>query len=147
MKRSAGSLSTTNKGDLLVFILVLSVVTVASVLATTWQSGSAETARALAERARNAAGEQLAQARSEEEAVQRSVNDQGGQLGQERTAREAAEAAVRETREQLIQERTARKAAERALKDLRGGHRGPNDLGHLFDLGQLFFFGPRFFDH
>jgi hypothetical protein len=186
-------------------IIILSVVTVASVLGAAWmfiemqwalrQAGSAEMARALAERDRDAARkqlaqapvrdvreqlaqqhavresikdlrEQLAQARSEKEALQRSVNDQGGQLGQERsaresaeralrdtrermamerTAREAAEAAVSETREELIQERTAREAAERAIndrreqvaqlqraiKDLRGAHRGLNDLGPL----------------
>ena len=93
------------------------------------------------------ARERLAQAQGAREAAERAVTDALEQLALERTAREAAEVAVRETREQLIQERTARKAAERALKDLRGGHRGPNDLGHLFDLGQLFFFGPRFFDH
>jgi ElaB/YqjD/DUF883 family membrane-anchored ribosome-binding protein len=190
-------------------MIILCVVTVASVLAATWmfiqmqgalrQAGSAEMARALAERDRDAAREQLAQApvrdvreqlaqqhavresgeraikdlreqlaqaRSEKEALLRSVNDQGGQLGQERsareaaeralkdaremlamerTARQAAEAAVSETGEELIRERTAREAAERAIKDrleqvaelqraikdLRGGHRGLNDLGPL----------------
>ena len=61
MKRST-------KGDRVVFMILLAAVTIALGLAAVWQTGSAETARALAERA-NAAREQLAQAQSAREAV------------------------------------------------------------------------------
>jgi chromosome segregation ATPase len=133
---------------------VLSVVTLASVLAAAWmfielqwalrQKGSAETARVLAERDRNADVRDLVeQARSAREAAELAVRDLREQLAQARSEKEAAEAAVRETREQLNQERTAREAAERAIKDRRDRlaqqhtateeRRSLNHLGPLFD--------------
>jgi hypothetical protein len=131
------------------FIIILSAVTVASVLAVAGMSiemqgalrraDSAERARALAERDRNAAREQLvqapareaaelavrnlreqlAQARSEKEALQRSVNDQEEQLGEEQSARKSAERALKDTRERMAIERTAREAAEAAVSETR----------------------------
>ena len=119
MKRSASSLSTTNKRDLVVFILILAVVSVASVLAVTWQAGSAETARALAERARKVAGEQLALERTAREAAERAVEDLPEQLARAQSVRETLEQSLKHTREQLDAERAAREAGERAIKDLR----------------------------
>ena len=102
-------------------IIILSVVTVASVLAAAWmfiemqgalrQAGSAEAARALAERDRDAAREQLAQA---------PIRDVREQLAQQHAVREAGESAIKDLREQLAQARSEKEALQRSVNDLGG---------------------------